>query len=110
MNKLLPLLAVALAMQQQEFTLTDEKLTLSAEQAEQLEAHLKSLNDQLTAQTKTIAEKDSRIADLEKQLAEKPAVETAQVINQPGKTTGMTAEEEFAVTSQRAQELFDSLP
>ena len=110
MNKLLPFLAVALAMQQQEFTLTDEKLTLTAQQADTLEAFIKDLQGKFDAQTKTIADKDARIADLEKQLAEKPADETAQVINQPGKTTGMTAEEEFAVTSQRAQELFDSLP
>ena len=110
MNKLLPLLAVALAMQQQEFTLTDEKLSLTAEQADQLEAHLKALNDQIAAQTKTIADKDERIADLEKQLTEKPADETAQVINQPSQPTTLTAEAEFAANLQKAQELFDSLP
>lgn len=109
MNKLLPLLAVALAMQQQEFTLTDEKLSLTAGQADTLEAHLKSLNDQIAAQTKTIADKDSRIADLEKQLAQKPADETAQVINQPG-NPALTPEAEFAQNLAKAQELYNQLP
>ncbi|MBE6324630.1 MAG: Clp protease ClpP [Bacteroidales bacterium] len=109
MNKLLPLLAVALAMQQQEFTLTDEKLSLTAEQADTLEAHLKSLNDQIAAQTKTIADKDSRIADLEKQLAQKPADETAQVINQQG-NPALTPEAEFAQNLAKAQELYNQLP
>lgn len=110
MNKSLPLLAVALAMQQQEFALTDEHLSLTAEQADQLEAHLKTLNDQIAAQTKTIAEKDSRIANLEKQLAQQPADETAQVINQPSKPAELTAEAEFAVNLQKAQELYNQLP
>lgn len=110
MNKSLPLLAVALAMQQQEFALTDEHLSLTAEQADQLETHLKTLNDQIAAQTKTIAEKDSRIADLEKQLEQQPADETAQVINQPGKPAELTAEAEFAMNRQKAQELYNQLP
>ena len=110
MNKLLPLLAVALAMQQQEFVLADERLSLTAEQADQLEAHLKTLNDQIAAQTKALAEKDSRIADLEKQLAQKPADETAQVINEPGKPAGLTPEAEFAQNLHNAQELYNQLP
>lgn len=110
MNKSLPLLAVALAMQQQEFALTDEHLSLTAEQADLLEAHLKTLNDQIAAQTKTIAEKDSRIADLEKQLEQQPADETAQVINQPRKPAELTAEAEFAMNRQKAQELYNQLP
>lgn len=110
MNKSLPLLAVALAVQQQEFALTDEHLSLTAEQADQLEAHLKTLNDQIAAQTKTIAEKDSRIADLEKQLEQQPADETAQVINQPRKPAELTAEAEFAMNRQKAQELYNQLP
>lgn len=110
MNKSLPLLAVALAMQQQEFALADEHLSLTAEQADQLEAHLKTLNDQIVAQTKTIAEKDSRIADLEKQLEQQPADETAQVINQPRKPAELTAETEFAMNRQKAQELYNQLP
>lgn len=110
MNKSLPLLAVALAMQQQEFALTDEHLSLTAEQADQLETHLKTLNDQIAAQTKTIAEKDSRIADLEKQLEQQPADETAQVINQPRKPAELTAEAEFAMNRQKAQELYNQLP
>ena len=110
MNKLLPLLAVALAMQQQEFVLADERLSLTAEQADQLEAHLKTLTDQIAAQTKALAEKDSRIADLEKQLAQKPADETAQVINETGKPTGLTPEAEFAQNLHNAQELYNQLP
>ena len=110
MNKSLPLLAVALAMQQQEFALTDEHLSLTAEQADQLEAHLKTLNDQIAAQTKALAEKDSRIADLEKQLEQQPADETAQVINQPRKPAELTAETEFAMNRQKAQELYNQLP
>ncbi len=103
MNKLLPLLAVALAMQQQEFTLTDGQLALTAEQVDQLEAHLQSLNEKITAQTNTIA-------DLEKQLAQKPADETAQVINEPGKSSALTTEAEFAMNLQNAQELYNLLP
>lgn len=110
MNKLLPLLAVALAMQQQEFVLADERLSLTAEQADQLEAHLKTLTDQIATQTKALAEKDSRIADLEKQLAQKPADETAQVINEMGKPTGLTPEAEFAQNLHNAQELYNQLP
>lgn len=110
MNKLLPLLAVALAMQQQEFVLADERLSLTAEQADQLEAHLKTLTDQIAAQTKALAEKDSRIAALEKQLAQQPADETAQVINQPRKPAELTAEAEFAMNLQKAQELYNQLP
>ncbi len=110
MNKLLPFLAVALAMQQQEFMLTDEKLTLSAEQADTLEAFIKEQQDKINAQTKTLAEKEQRIAALEKQLAEKPAEETAQVINTNGKPFDLTPEAEFAQTVARAQELFDMLP
>lgn len=110
MNKSLPLLAVALAMQQQEFVLADERLSLTAEQADQLEAHLKTLTDQIAAQTKALAEKDSRIAALEKQLAQQPADETAQVINQPRKPAELTAEAEFAMNLQKAQELYNQLP
>ena len=104
------LLAVALAMQQQEFVLADERLSLTAEQADQLAAHLKTLTDQIAAQTKALAEKDSRIADLEKQLAQKPADETAQVINETGKPTGLTPEAEFAQNLHNAQELYNQLP
>ena len=68
------------------------------------------LNDQIAAQTKAIAEKDSRIADLEKQLAQKPADETAQVINEPGKPAGLTPEAEFAQNLHNAQELYNQLP
>ncbi len=69
MNKLLPFLAVALAMQQQEFTLTDEKLSLTAEQADTLEAFIKDLQGKFDAQTKTLADKDARIADLSRIVA-----------------------------------------
>lgn len=110
MNKLLPFLALALAMQQQEFTLTDEQLSLTAEQADKLEAHLKSLSDQLAAQAQAVKDKDERIAALEKELAQKPAAETAQVINQPTNGTALSQETAFAQSYQRAKELFDLLP
>lgn len=110
MNKLLPFLALALVMQQQEFTLADEQLTLTAQQADQLEAHLKALNDQLAAQTQALKDKDERIAALEKQLAQQPADETAQVINQPANSPQLSPEAFFAQNYQRAKELFDQLP
>lgn len=109
MQKLLPFLAVALAMQQQEFTLTDDRLNLTAEQADTLEAYIKDLQDKIQKQAEANTVKDNRIADLERQLAQKPADETAQVINQPGKSD-LTPEAEFAANLQKAQELFDSLP
>ena len=109
MQKLLPFLAVALAMQQQEFTLTDDKLNLTAEQADTLEAYIKGLQDKIQKQAEANTVKDNRIADLERQLAQKPADETAQVINQPGKSD-LTPEAEFAQNLAKAQELFDSLP
>ena len=109
MQKLLPFLAVALAMQQQEFTLTDDRLNLTAEQADTLEAYIKDLQDKIQKQAEANTVKDNRIADLERQLAQKPADETAQVINQPGKSD-LTPEAEFAQNLAKAQELFDSLP
>ena len=109
MKKLLPLLAVALALQQQEFEMENDSLSLTADQADTLEAHLKSLNDKIAAQTKTIADKDNRIADLEKQLKEKPAAETQQVINEHGKGDD-SPEAQFMANLNAAQQLFDQLP
>lgn len=109
MKKLFPLLAVALALQQQEFEMENDALSLTAEQADRLEAHLKTLTDQIAAQTKTIADKDSRIADLEKQLKEKPAAETQQVINNNGGSDD-SPEAQFMANLNAAQQLFDQLP
>lgn len=109
MNKLLPFLAVALAMQQQEFTLTDEKLSLTAEQADTLEAYIRDLQAKYDAEVKSNSGKSDRIKDLETQLAQKPADETAQVINQHG-NPALTAEAEFALNLRKAQELYDQLP
>ncbi len=110
MNKLLPFLAVALAMQQQEFTLTDEYLSLTAEQADTLEAYLKNLTDKITMLESQVKSKDACITALEKQLADQPAEQTQQVINQTHKDEPTTPEAEFARTMASAQELYKSLP
>ena len=110
MNKTLPFIALALALQSQEFTLNDERLSLTAEQTDTLEAFIKDLKAQLEASQKTQAEQATRIADLEKQLAQRPAEETAQVINTNGKPDTLTAEAEFAINLQKAQELYNQLP
>ena len=110
MTKLLPLLATALALQAQEFTLKDDHLQLTAEQADTLEAYIKDLSDKLTAEQTANKTAQDRIKALEKQLADKPADETAQVINQPAQSSALSAEAEFVANLQKAQELFDSLP
>lgn len=110
MTKLLPLLATALALQAQEFTLKDDHLQLTAEQADTLEAYIKDLSDKLTAEQTANKTAQDRISALEKQLADKPADETAQVINQPAQSSALSAEAEFVANLQKAQELFDSLP
>lgn len=109
MNKFLPFLAVALAMQQQEFTLTDEKLTLTAQQADTLEAYIKDLQAKFDAEAQANKEKQERITALEKQLAEKPADETAQVIN-ANHGENLSPEEDFMRSMASAKELYDSLP
>lgn len=110
MTKLLPLLATALALQAQEFTLQDDRLQLTAEQADTLEAYIKDLSDRLKAEQEANKTAQDRIKALEKQLADKPADETAQVINQPAQPSDLSAEAEFVANLQKAQELFDSLP
>ena len=110
MTKLLPLLATALALQAQEFTLQDDSLQLTAEQADTLEAYIKDLSDRLKAEQEANKTAQDRIKALEKQLADKPADETAQVINQPAQSSALSAEAEFVANLQKAQELFDSLP
>ncbi|MBR3564724.1 MAG: Clp protease ClpP [Paludibacteraceae bacterium] len=110
MTKLLPLLATALALQAQEFTLKDDHLQLTAEQADTLEAYIKDLSDKLTAEQTANKTAQDRIKALEKQLADKPADETVQVINQPAQSSALSAEAEFVANLKKAQELFDSLP
>lgn len=110
MTKLLPLLATALALQAQEFTLQDDRLQLTAEQADTLEAYIKDLSDRFKAEQEANKTAQDRISALEKQLADKPADETAQVINQPAQSSALSAEAEFVANLQKAQELFDSLP
>lgn len=110
MNKLLPFLAVALAVQQQQFMLKDEQLTLSAEQADALEAHLKKLTEKVTALEAETKSKDERITALEKQIAEQPADETHQVINANRAQEEQSPIAEYMQNLANARALYDSLP
>lgn len=109
MNKTLPALAAVLALQQ-DFSLTDERLSLTAEQADALEAHLVNQQQQLAAAEEANQEKQSQIDALLKQLAMQPAAETDQVINTNRLEDPLTAEAEFARNRANAQALFDALP
>lgn len=115
MNKSLPSLAAAL--QQQDFTLNEEKLTLSAEQTDTLEAHLREqhariqdLQDQLDKANQANTDMQARIDELQHQLASQPADTTNQVINTNRTPDPMTAEAEFAQTRANAIALFEALP
>ncbi len=110
MNKTLPAIAAVLALQQQEFTLTDERLTLTAEQVEAIEAHLNQQQEQLAAAKEANQEKQSQIDALLKQLTMQPAAETDQVINATRREDPLTVEAEFARNRANAQALFDALP
>lgn len=109
MNKTLPFLALALAQQQQDFTLTDEQLTLSAQQVDTIEAFIQTLQAKLDEQLKANDEQAQRIAALEKQLSQKPADETAQVINTSTEHQPTEAEA-FYITLAAARALYNQLP
>lgn len=110
MNKLLPFLATALALQSQEFALNDERLELTSEQCDKLEAFLKDLQARHDKAVKDLADKQTELEALRKQISEQPAEETQHVINANRQDNPLTPEAEFAQTRANAQALFDSLP
>lgn len=110
MKKLLPFLAMALAMQTEEFELKDESLALTSAQCDTLEAFLKGLKEKHDKAVKDLADKQAEVEALRKQLSEQPADETQRVINANRHEDPLTPEAEFAQTFASAKALFDSLP